>query len=99
MHNGYDYYVMQLGLSFHYQNLSKGVVSSADIFYFFSIATLFCIGAIEQIKGSVKYLIVLFAIFKGFAKLPDDPIVIPVIELCPVKLVTVLFDNEEVPPK
>ena len=62
MHNGYDYYVMQLGLSFHYQNLSKGVVSSADIFYFFSIATLFCIGAIEQIKGSVKYLIVLFAI-------------------------------------
>ena len=42
---------------------------------------------------------VLFAIFKGLAKLPDAPIVIPVIVLCPVKLVTVLFDNEEVPPK
>ena len=60
--NGYDYYIMQLGLSFHYQNLSKGVISSIDLLYFLSIGVLFGIGAIEQIKGRVKHLILLLVI-------------------------------------
>jgi ABC-2 type transport system permease protein len=60
--NGYDYYIMQLGLSFHYQNLSKGVITSIDLIYFSSIAILFGIGAIEQIKGRIKYLIILLVI-------------------------------------
>jgi ABC-2 type transport system permease protein len=60
--NGYDFYVLQLGLSQHYQNVSKGVINTSDLVYFISIAVLFSIGAIEQIKGSIKYLILLFII-------------------------------------
>jgi ABC-2 type transport system permease protein len=60
--NGYDYYIMQLGLSFRYQNLSKGIITSIDLIYFFSIAILFGIGAIEQIKGRVKFIILLLVI-------------------------------------
>ncbi len=60
--NGYDFYVLQLGLSQHYQNVSKGVINTTDLVYFISIAVLFGIGSIEQIKGSIKYLILLFVI-------------------------------------
>jgi len=60
--NGFDYYIQQLGLSFHYQNLSKGVISMADMVYFISLIVLFGIGAIEQIKGKVKNVLVLVII-------------------------------------
>jgi ABC-2 type transport system permease protein len=57
--NGFDFYIQQLGLSFHYQNVSKGVVSIGDMVYFISIIILFSIGAIEQIKGRVKNVLIL----------------------------------------
>jgi gliding-associated putative ABC transporter substrate-binding component GldG len=60
--NGFDYYVLQLGLAYHYQNVSKGAISLGDFMYFISIAILFGIGAMEQIKGAVKYLLLLFVL-------------------------------------
>ena len=57
--NGFDYYVLQLGLAYHYQNVSKGAISLGDFMYFISIVILFGIGAMEQIKGVVKYWILL----------------------------------------
>ena len=53
--NGYDFYIRQLGLSAHYQNLNKGAVSIQDILYFKTIIILFGLGAIEQLSGKFKY--------------------------------------------
>lgn len=57
--NGFDFYIQQLGLSYHYQNLSKGVVTLADMVYFISFIALFAIGTIEQIKGRAKNVLIL----------------------------------------
>ena len=60
--NGFDYYIQQLGLSFHYQNMSKGVIAVGDIVYFLSFILLFLAGTVEQIKGKVRYAIILASI-------------------------------------
>ena len=60
--NGFDFYVQQLGLSSHYQNGNKGVITLRDLFYFISLVVLFGIGAIEQIKGKIKNTLVLISI-------------------------------------
>ena len=57
MKGGFGFYVLQLGLSHHYQNMSKGVITVTDLIYFLSITTLFCIGAIEQVNGKIKYIL------------------------------------------
>ncbi len=36
-----DYYIEMLGINFHYQSISRGVVDTRDIIYFFSIIFLF----------------------------------------------------------
>lgn len=36
-----DYYIEMLGIDFHYQSISRGVVDTRDIVYFFSIIFLF----------------------------------------------------------
>ncbi|HET9057288.1 MAG TPA: gliding motility-associated ABC transporter permease subunit GldF [Chitinophagaceae bacterium] len=38
---GADYYVEKIGINFHYQSISRGVVDSRDIIYFLSIILLF----------------------------------------------------------
>ncbi|MFM6993622.1 MAG: Gldg family protein [Sediminibacterium sp.] len=60
--NGYDYYIRQLGLSAHYQNLNKGAVGLPDVLYFKAIIILFGLGAIEQLSGKFKYSWVLFVL-------------------------------------
>ena len=60
--NGYDYYIRQLGLSAHYQNLNKGAVGLPDVLYFKTIIILFGLGAIEQLSGKFKYSWVLFVL-------------------------------------
>jgi hypothetical protein len=57
--NGYDFYIRQLGLAAHYQNLNKGAIRLEDIIYFFTIILLFGLGAIEQLSGKFKYAWVL----------------------------------------
>ena len=60
--NGFDYYMQQLGLSYHYQNLSRGVIATGDLVYFFSFICLFIIGTVEQIKGKLNYTFIIIAI-------------------------------------
>ncbi|HXS36980.1 MAG TPA: gliding motility-associated ABC transporter permease subunit GldF [Flavipsychrobacter sp.] len=38
---GFDYYLSMIGLSFHYNSISRGVVDSRDIIYFLSVIILF----------------------------------------------------------
>ena len=59
--NGYDYYIRQLGLSAHYQNLNKGAIGFQDILFFATIVLLFGLGCIEQLSGKFKYSWMLFA--------------------------------------
>ena len=61
-HNGMDYYVSQLGLSAHYNNISKGAIAFNDIIYFLSIVLLFGIGSLEKVQGKVKYGLVLIVL-------------------------------------
>lgn len=60
--NSTHFYISKLGLEAHYINMSKGLLSTEDIFYFLSILVLFGIGSIENIKGKVKYLITVGAL-------------------------------------
>lgn len=41
LRNGADYYIEMLGIDFHYNNVSRGVLDSRDIVYFFSVAIFF----------------------------------------------------------
>lgn len=66
--NGYDFYIKQLGLSFHYENVSKGVLTIKDSVYFISVIVLFGLGCIENIKeksasiiGLITILVINFA--------------------------------------
>ncbi len=38
---GIDYYLTMIGLSFHYNSISRGIVDTRDVFYFVSIIVLF----------------------------------------------------------
>ena len=60
--NGYDFYIKQLGLSLHYNNMSKGLIKMTDMIYFISILALFILGTIENLKGKIKYVFLLIAI-------------------------------------
>lgn len=39
--NGIDYYLSMVGMSFHYDSISRGLVDTRDIIYFLSIIVLF----------------------------------------------------------
>jgi ABC-2 type transport system permease protein len=47
--NGADYYLEMLGIDFHYQSISKGVVDTRDIIYFLSITIFFLLITQQQI--------------------------------------------------
>lgn len=38
---GFDYFVQSLGIQYHYESISRGVIDSRDIIYFLSFITLF----------------------------------------------------------
>lgn len=40
-YGGLDYYLSMIGLSFHYNSISRGIVDTRDIVYFLSIVVLF----------------------------------------------------------
>jgi ABC-2 type transport system permease protein len=40
-YGGLDYYISMLGLSFHYNSISRGIIDSRDVIYFLSIIVLF----------------------------------------------------------
>lgn len=39
--NGWDYYIEMLGISYHYQSISRGVIDSRDVVYFLSLIFFF----------------------------------------------------------
>jgi ABC-2 type transport system permease protein len=39
--NGADYYIEMLGINFHYQSISRGVIDTRDLVYFLSIIIFF----------------------------------------------------------
>jgi ABC-2 type transport system permease protein len=41
LESGADYYIEMLGIDFHYRSVSRGVIDSRDIIYFFSIIVFF----------------------------------------------------------
>ena len=43
LQSGADYYVEMLGIDFHYRSISRGVVDSRDIIYFFSLIAFFLV--------------------------------------------------------
>jgi ABC-2 type transport system permease protein len=41
LQNGADYYIEMLGIDFHYQSISRGVLDTRDIIYFISLVVFF----------------------------------------------------------
>jgi ABC-2 type transport system permease protein len=41
LQNGADYYIGMLGIDFHYQSISRGVLDTRDIIYFISLMVFF----------------------------------------------------------
>jgi ABC-2 type transport system permease protein len=39
--NGVDYYIEMMGIEYHYQSISRGVVDTRDIIYFLSLIFFF----------------------------------------------------------
>jgi ABC-2 type transport system permease protein len=39
--NGADYYIEMLGINFHYQSISRGVIDTRDLVYFLSLIVFF----------------------------------------------------------
>ncbi|MGZ5191839.1 MAG: gliding motility-associated ABC transporter permease subunit GldF, partial [Flavisolibacter sp.] len=39
--NGLDYYIEMFGIRFHYESMSRGVIDTRDIIYFFSLIIFF----------------------------------------------------------
>lgn len=49
LQGGADYYIEMLGIDFHYQSISRGVVDSRDIVYFSSIIYLFLLITVKNL--------------------------------------------------
>jgi ABC-2 type transport system permease protein len=63
--NGYGYIIRQFGLSYHYTNISRGVITTEELIYFLSIILLFLLGCQEQIqrkKSPIFIFILLFVV-------------------------------------
>lgn len=43
LQSGADYYIEMLGIDFHFRSISRGVIDSRDIVYFFSVIFLFLV--------------------------------------------------------
>jgi len=47
--NGADYYIEMLGIDFHYRSVSRGVLDSRDLVYFFSIIFIFLLTTVKNL--------------------------------------------------
>ncbi|HWC52325.1 MAG TPA: hypothetical protein VG676_01985, partial [Chitinophagaceae bacterium] len=39
--NGFDYYIGMIGIDFHYQSISRGLIDTRDVVYFLTVIFLF----------------------------------------------------------
>jgi ABC-2 type transport system permease protein len=46
-----DYYLSQIGMQFHYKNISRGLIDTRDVIYFLSIALLFILGTVALLRS------------------------------------------------
>lgn len=66
--NLYGYYITQLGMSAHFENMSRGVINARDFIYFISVIILFIFGCKENIsqqKQSIFLFILVVALNIG----------------------------------
>ena len=61
MNASYSYFLSQLGLAAHFDNMSRGVIGIKDLVYFISVIILFLLGCKENISHQ-KQSVFLFAI-------------------------------------
>lgn len=52
--SGADYYIEMLGIDFHYKSISRGVVDTRDIIYFFSIIIAFGLLTMNNLQKRIK---------------------------------------------
>lgn len=50
-----DYYIEMLGIDFHYRSISRGVIDTRDIIYFFSIIFFFLLLAVKNLNKNGSY--------------------------------------------
>jgi len=48
--HGVDYFIDMLGINFHYQSISRGVIDTRDIIYFFSLTIFFLLITKQNLK-------------------------------------------------
>jgi len=75
--NGSGFYVQQLGLQAHFENMGKGVLYASDLVYLLSLILLFVLGAVEKIQYRktsflVYLMLVVINIAMHFAPLQWD---------------------------
>ena len=58
----FGYYITQLGMSTHFENMSRGVISAKDIIYFISVIILFIFGCKENISHQKQPFFLFLAI-------------------------------------
>ncbi|HEY4289494.1 MAG TPA: gliding motility-associated ABC transporter substrate-binding protein GldG [Puia sp.] len=51
---GLDYYIGMLGIDFHYRSISRGVIDTRDLLYFFSVIFLFLFLTNRHLAGRVR---------------------------------------------
>ena len=49
-----DYYIEMLGIDYHYRSISRGVIDSRDLVYFFSFIFFFLLLATKKLKRSIR---------------------------------------------
>lgn len=59
--NMYAYYITQLGMNAHFENMSRGIITAKDLVYFISVIILFMVGCKENISQQ-KQSILLFTV-------------------------------------
>lgn len=47
--NGLDYYIEMLGIDFHYQSMSRGMLDSRDLVYFISLVFIFLLATVKNL--------------------------------------------------
>jgi ABC-2 type transport system permease protein len=50
LQNGVDYYVDMIGINFHYQSISRGVIDTRDIVYFISLVIFFLLVTKQNLR-------------------------------------------------
>ncbi len=70
--NGADYYIEMLGINFHYQSISKGVIDTRDVVYFLSLIAFFLLvtrmrlskeSSTRKTKDSLRWISLLAGLF------------------------------------